>query len=107
MKDDSGWIPVPLPRSARSVKLEPDMELFYREFDTSVLEEADNWRAFLYDPLQDLVNGGLIPDREGWRAVTTIINHHRPLNPRIGTAFLLKTEKSKEIAISIYKLEEN
>jgi hypothetical protein len=105
MTDNSGWIPIPLPRSDLAQEL-GEMELFYREFDTSEHVDSEQWRRFLYDPLDDLVERGVVDDREGWRVVTTIINHHRPLNPRIGTCLLLKTQRSKEVAISIYKLEE-
>lgn len=110
--DTGGWVQLDLPLSEKARSF-PDhaMELWFREFNTSTEEER--WRGFLYRPLQELARGplldaGSLEDIESmWRVVSVIVNHHRPLNPRIGMATVVLDRKAAEIGITVYKLEES
>jgi hypothetical protein len=86
--------------------LAPNAYVLYREFNTTMVEEAESWRNFIFDPLPYLVASGAVADEgRDWRVVTMIINHHRPLNPRIGMARALVDPDADQIAIDIYKLQ--
>ena len=107
MNGEGRWKELPLPLSDAARNLARNLSVVVGEFDTSDADDAEAWRQFLYDPLRTFVSDGVIPDRDGWRVVTTIVNHHRPLNPRIGLAMALLKNSPHEAAITIYKLEED
>lgn len=107
MNGEGRWKEIPLPMSDAARSMARGLSLVYGEFDTSDPDDSEAWRRFLYDPLRTFAEDGLIGDRDGWRVVTTIVNHHRPLNPRIGMATALLKNSPHEAAIMIYKLEED
>ena len=94
----------------------PKPELWLRQFDTG--SESTKWRNFIYNPIRELAkDDGPLKERgsettaEGesvseWRVATLIVNHHKPLNPRIGLASALVDRDKREVGITIYKLEE-
>lgn len=97
-----GWrtIEIGLSDDARSLG---SVSMWMKEFDTTA--DPESWRSFLYEPLSQLREAEIIKG-DGWRVVTLIINHHKPLNPRIGLASVTLNEDEKDVGITIYKLEE-
>lgn len=79
------------------------VSMWMKEFDTTA--DPEGWRSFLYEPLKALREAGIV-EGDGWRAATLIINHHKPLNPRIGLASVTLNEDERDVGITIYKLEE-
>lgn len=99
------WQRIELPMSDTARGLAPNAYVLYGEFNTTVVEEAESWRSFIFDPLPYLIGSGAVAEGREWRVVTMIINHHRPLNPRIGMARALVDPDADQIAIDIYKLQ--
>lgn len=100
--ESSGWreLEIGLSELARQYG---NVRMFMKEFDTR--EDPEGWRAFLYDPLNRLREAEIVGG-DGWRIATMIINHHKPLNPRIGLASVTVNEGEQDVGITIYKLEE-
>lgn len=102
-REATRWQRLELPLSEDARELGPGFELWFAEFDTR--EEPDEWREFLYDPLQQLKEAGILDD-ERWRLSTLIVNHHKPLNPRIGLASVSVSHDDHDAGLTIYKPEE-
>lgn len=79
-----------------------DVRSFFAEFDTD--QDRDDWKEFLYNPLAILARDNVL-EGEDLRVVTTIVNHHKPLNPRIGLASV--TVSDKDVGISIVKIQDS
>lgn len=109
----SQWERIELEQSEDMIDLlagRPPIELWKREFNTR--EEPEEWKDFIYNPLQALMEAGVISGNEqsgegrGWRVSTHIINHHKPLNPRIGIAMATVDSSEEEVGVTVYKVEE-
>jgi hypothetical protein len=100
--ESSGWREIEIGLSELAQRY-GNVRMFMKEFDTS--EDPEGWRSFLYKPLNGLREAGIV-EGDGWRVATLIINHHKPLNPRIGLVSATLDDDEQEAGITIYKLEE-
>ena len=107
----SRWEPIDLPLSDKLMEVlgdRPPLQLWTREFDT--VDEPEEWRNFLYDPLSALIEAGIVAEQQSeearpWRVSTHIVNHHKPLNPRIGFTSVIMDPSEAEVGVTIYKVE--
>ena len=97
------WVEVPLAGSSFAVQEdEVVLALFWGEFDTP----SDYFTNLVMHPLETLLEDqrftryGL---NAGWRVRTTIFNHHKGLNPRIGFATAEVSSEDEEVYLTIYK----
>lgn len=98
-----GWQELEVPLSDEIREL-ADIRMWVKEFNTS--EDPEGWRAFIYDPLVVLREEGVVPGDDDWRLTTQIVNHHRPLNPRIGLVSVTTNDRERDAGVTIYKVEE-
>ncbi|MGH8873740.1 MAG: hypothetical protein ACRDVM_00585 [Acidimicrobiia bacterium] len=110
MPDHYGrWNPIDL-RGEEEGEAETPVRMFWAEYKT----ERDDWKEFLFHPLSVLVNefgkdgaAASLGVTDGWRVVTTVLNHHRGLNPRIGLATATLSETEETAYLSIYKYNQD
>lgn len=92
---------VPLSEELRELA---DIRVWVKEFNTT--EDPEGWREFIYDPLAVLRSEEVIPEDGAWRVTTQIVNHHKPLNPRIGLVSVTLNDREGDAGVTIYKVEE-
>lgn len=99
----NGWQRLEVDVSDGARSMGGEISVWYREFDTT--EDPDGWRAFLLDPLPHLLGDGVL-SRDDFHLSTTVVNHQRSLNPRIGLVSVVVDDTDSEAGMTIIKLQE-